>query len=311
MSLLILVVDDEPDVELLFRQQFRRDLRAGRFDMEFAQSAPAALQRITDAAGVSLILILSDINMPGMSGLELLPKAKAARPDVPVIMITAYGDPTPNARQWRAVQRRFSQSRSISGRSAVKSICALNWRRNCASYAAVGRFSNRPSGVKHFQTVHHCNVDVTHGLALLFEIGTKVLPALDPRTRRNNLSGGLAVRLTAVPVPSRRDNLVVSIVEARTCPTRTHRQPETRRGEPPWRRLRSRRAEPNRNLCGVKNLTRGVARISARNFGGARGRRPGGRSVASPFVAAIDHLSCGEARDHPDTNAVLSRIPNT
>jgi len=93
VSLLILVVDDEPDVELLFRQQFRRDLRAGRFDMEFAQSAPAALQRITDAAGVSLILILSDINMPGMSGLELLPKAKAARPDVPVIMITAYGDP--------------------------------------------------------------------------------------------------------------------------------------------------------------------------------------------------------------------------
>ena len=93
MSLLILVVDDEPDVELLFRQQFRRDLRAGRFDMEFAQSAPAALQRITDAAGVSLILILSDINMPGMSGLELLLKSKAARPDVPVIMITAYGDP--------------------------------------------------------------------------------------------------------------------------------------------------------------------------------------------------------------------------
>ena len=92
MSLLILVVDDEPDVEVLFRQQFRRDLRAGRFTMEFAQSAPAALERIADAAGVSLILILSDINMPGMSGLELLPKAKAARPDVPIIMITAYGD---------------------------------------------------------------------------------------------------------------------------------------------------------------------------------------------------------------------------
>ncbi len=92
MSLLILVVDDEPDVELLFRQQFRRDLRAGRYTMEFAQSAPAALQRIEDAAGVSLILILSDINMPGMSGLELLPKAKVLRPDVPVIMITAYGD---------------------------------------------------------------------------------------------------------------------------------------------------------------------------------------------------------------------------
>ena len=92
MTLLILVVDDEPDVEVLFRQRFRRDLRAGRFTMEFAQSGPAALQRIQDAAGVSLILILSDINMPGMSGLELLPKARAARPDVPVIMITAYGD---------------------------------------------------------------------------------------------------------------------------------------------------------------------------------------------------------------------------
>jgi CheY-like chemotaxis protein len=92
LSLLILVVDDESDVELLFRQQFRRDLRSGRFSMEFAQSAGMALQRITDAGGESLILILSDINMPGMSGLELLPKAKAMRPDVPIIMITAYGD---------------------------------------------------------------------------------------------------------------------------------------------------------------------------------------------------------------------------
>ena len=92
MSLLILVVDDEPDVEVLFRQHFRRDLRADRFTMEFAQSGPAALQRISDAADVSLILILSDMKMPGMSGLELLPKAKALRPDVPVVMITAYCD---------------------------------------------------------------------------------------------------------------------------------------------------------------------------------------------------------------------------
>jgi CheY-like chemotaxis protein len=92
MSFLVLVVDDEPDVEMLFRQQFRRDLRDNRFTMDFAQSAASALQRISEAAGASLILILSDINMPGMSGLELLPKAKALRPDVPVIMITAYGD---------------------------------------------------------------------------------------------------------------------------------------------------------------------------------------------------------------------------
>jgi CheY-like chemotaxis protein len=92
MTLVVLVVDDEPDVETLFRQQFRRDLRAGRFTMDFAQSADRALERISEAVGDSLILILSDINMPGMSGLELLPKAKAARPDVPVVMITAYGD---------------------------------------------------------------------------------------------------------------------------------------------------------------------------------------------------------------------------
>jgi CheY-like chemotaxis protein len=92
VKLLVLVVDDEPDVEMLFRQQFRRDLRSGRFTMEFALSGEAALQRIADGVEVSIILILSDINMPGMTGLELLPKAKAARPDVPVIMITAYGD---------------------------------------------------------------------------------------------------------------------------------------------------------------------------------------------------------------------------
>jgi CheY-like chemotaxis protein len=88
---LVLVVDDEPDVEVLFRQRFRRDLRTDRFT-EFAQSAPMALQRIPTQATDLFILILSDINMPGMSGLDLLPKAKALRPDVPVIMITAYGD---------------------------------------------------------------------------------------------------------------------------------------------------------------------------------------------------------------------------
>ena len=92
MSIYILVVDDEPDVETLFRQQFRRDLRAGRFNMEFAASAPEAMEKAATIADPSLILILSDINMPGMSGLEMLPKVRAARPSVPVIMITAYGD---------------------------------------------------------------------------------------------------------------------------------------------------------------------------------------------------------------------------
>ena len=92
MSVLVLVVDDEPDVEALFRQQFRRDLRAQRFVMDFAMSAADALTRVASTIEQSLILILSDINMPGMTGLEMLPKVKAMRPNVPVIMITAYGD---------------------------------------------------------------------------------------------------------------------------------------------------------------------------------------------------------------------------
>ena len=92
MSALILVVDDEPDVADLFRQQFRREIRSARFVMEFAHSAPEALKLVETVEDASLILILSDINMPGMSGLELLPRARQARPDVPVIMITAYGD---------------------------------------------------------------------------------------------------------------------------------------------------------------------------------------------------------------------------
>ena len=92
MNTYILVVDDEPDVEHLFRQQFRRDIRCGRFVMEFAASAPEALERAKTIADPMLILILSDINMPGMSGLEMLPRVRAERPRVPVIMITAYGD---------------------------------------------------------------------------------------------------------------------------------------------------------------------------------------------------------------------------
>jgi CheY-like chemotaxis protein len=93
VNVLVLVVDDEPDVEALFRQQFRRDLRAQRFVMDFASSAADALARIAATIEQSLVLILSDINMPGMTGLEMLPKVKEMRPNVPIIMITAYGDP--------------------------------------------------------------------------------------------------------------------------------------------------------------------------------------------------------------------------
>src|SRR5476651_2087934 len=59
------------------------------------------------------------------------------------------------------------------------------------------RFSNRPFGVKHFQTIHQCGVDVARGLLLLFGIGTKALPSWDSKTRRNNLLVGLAVEETA------------------------------------------------------------------------------------------------------------------
>jgi CheY-like chemotaxis protein len=92
MSVLVLVVDDEVDMEPMFRQTFRRDLRSGRFDMVFALSGEAALARIEEAAGREIILLLSDVNMPGMSGLELLRRARESRPSLPVIMITAYGD---------------------------------------------------------------------------------------------------------------------------------------------------------------------------------------------------------------------------
>src|SRR5689334_8426481 len=92
MTLLVLVVDDEPDVEPLFRQQFRRELRTGQFMLEFATSANGAIDKIENATGATLILIFSDINMPEVSGLDLLPRLKTIRPAVPVIMITAYGD---------------------------------------------------------------------------------------------------------------------------------------------------------------------------------------------------------------------------
>jgi two-component system, response regulator, stage 0 sporulation protein F len=92
MSVSILVVDDEADVENLFRQQFRREVRQGQYVMHFAQSAEEALDKLGDGIRPELIVILSDINMPGMDGLGLLLKIKEQRADLPVIMVTAYGD---------------------------------------------------------------------------------------------------------------------------------------------------------------------------------------------------------------------------
>jgi CheY-like chemotaxis protein len=88
----VLVVDDEPDVATLFRQRFRRELREGRFALDFALCADEALRKMHQTDAKLLILLLSDINMPGMSGLDLLPRIKSERPELPVLMITAYGD---------------------------------------------------------------------------------------------------------------------------------------------------------------------------------------------------------------------------
>lgn len=107
MKTLILVVDDETDVEVLFRLQFRRELRQGAYVMEFALSAGDALARLDSAQDADLILILSDINMPGMSGLDLLPHIRARRPDVPVFMITAYGDAATRAKALERGARAF------------------------------------------------------------------------------------------------------------------------------------------------------------------------------------------------------------
>src|SRR6516225_988162 len=92
MTARVLVVDDEPDVEPLLRQQFRREVREGLYRLDFALSAETALQTLNSQAGEEIILLVSDINMPGMSGLDLLPIVKARRPDLPVFMISAYGD---------------------------------------------------------------------------------------------------------------------------------------------------------------------------------------------------------------------------
>jgi len=92
MSVSILVVDDEADVAELFRQQFRREVRQGQYVIHFAQSAEEALGKLDDGIRPELIVVLSDINMPGMDGLGLLRRVKEQRADLPVIMVTAYGD---------------------------------------------------------------------------------------------------------------------------------------------------------------------------------------------------------------------------
>ena len=92
MSVSILVVDDEADVAELFRQRFRREARQGTYVLHFAGSGEEALGKLDGEIEPQLIVILSDINMPGMDGLTLLREIKRRRPGMPVMMVTAYGD---------------------------------------------------------------------------------------------------------------------------------------------------------------------------------------------------------------------------
>ena len=91
MTVRVLLVDDEPDAEPLFRQQFRREIREGLYRLEFALSAGAALAILDDPSGEKIILLVSDFTMPGMSGLDLLRIVTTRRPSLPVFMISAYG----------------------------------------------------------------------------------------------------------------------------------------------------------------------------------------------------------------------------
>jgi len=92
MSVSTLVVDDEADVAELFRQRFRREAREGTYVLHFAFSAMEALEQLAGEIEPPLIVILSDINMPGMDGLQLLGEIRERLPDLPVMMVTAYGD---------------------------------------------------------------------------------------------------------------------------------------------------------------------------------------------------------------------------
>ncbi|MEC7840426.1 MAG: SpoIIE family protein phosphatase [Chlamydiota bacterium] len=90
----ILVVDDELATESLFRQRYKDEIKSGLFDFEFNQSAEQAIDVVESSENPNAVLILSDINMPGMSGLQLLKQLKNDHPNMPVMMITAYGDET-------------------------------------------------------------------------------------------------------------------------------------------------------------------------------------------------------------------------
>ncbi|EMS32375.1 Adenylate cyclase [Mariniradius saccharolyticus AK6] len=88
----ILIVDDERDVEMLFRQKFRKEIKTGGLELVFAFSGQQALDILSETDPPQVVYVFSDINMPGMTGLELLEKVKTKFPNINVSMISAYGD---------------------------------------------------------------------------------------------------------------------------------------------------------------------------------------------------------------------------
>ncbi len=102
-----LVVDDEKDVEMLFRQKFRKELRGGLIEMEVALSGQDALDLLRNRKPPDVMYIFSDINMPGMTGLELLEKVKNEFPKIHVSMISAYGDSENHNRAMNSGAREF------------------------------------------------------------------------------------------------------------------------------------------------------------------------------------------------------------
>jgi len=112
MGFSILIVDDEPDIADLFRQRFRREVRQGRYVLHFAASGEEGLRRVVEL-GPELIVILSDINMPGMDGLTLLREIKQRRPELPVLMVTASATTSACAKQNNSAPPPFCQSPSI------------------------------------------------------------------------------------------------------------------------------------------------------------------------------------------------------
>lgn len=120
----ILIVDDERDVEMLFRQKFRKEIKTGGLELVFAFSGQEALDVLSETDPPQVVYVFSDINMPGMTGLELLEKVKTRFPSINVSMISAYGDTENYNRAIKSGAKEFF-TKPIDFESLRKEITAL------------------------------------------------------------------------------------------------------------------------------------------------------------------------------------------